>query len=80
MIRLFIFVFVRFFLAAIAIYFALTILKKVIQTFQGKPRPSQRNPQQENTPKPMVEYKDVKDATFTELPNKQSEDRPDSQT
>jgi hypothetical protein len=74
MIRLFLFVLVRFFIVALAIYFALTLLKKVIQTLQGKSQPSPRRPQQETIPKTTVDYKDVKDARFTELPKTHSED------
>jgi large-conductance mechanosensitive channel len=78
MIRLFIFVLVRFFIIAFAIYLALTLLKKVIRTLQGYSPPSPRNPQKESHPKTTEDYKDVKDAKFTELPNKQTEDNQDS--
>ena len=78
MIRLFIFVFFRFFITVIAIYLALTLLKKVIRTFQGYSTPPPRRPQKGNHLKTKDEYKDVKDANFTELPNKQTEDNQDS--
>ena len=78
MIRLFIFVLVRFFITVLAIYLALTLLKKVIRTLQGTSPPSPRNSQKENHPKTKDEYKDVKDAKFTELPIKPTEDNQDS--
>ena len=70
MIRLFIFIFIRFFITALAIYLVLTLLKKIIRILQGYSHPSLHNPQQENQPKPKEDYKDVKDAKFVELPNK----------
>ena len=78
MIRLFIFVLIRFFLLAIAIYAVLTLLKKVIQTLQGHSQPTSHHAQQEKQPKAKEDYKDVKDAKFIELPNKQTEDNQDS--
>jgi hypothetical protein len=78
MIRLFIFTLVRFFIIALAIYFGLTLLKKIIQALQGGSRPSPGTFQKKNEPKPKEEYKDVKDATFVELPNKPTEDHQDS--
>ena len=80
MIRLFIFIFVRFFLLALAVYLVLTVLKKVIQTLQGYSQPSSRNSQQEPRSKSKEEYKDIKDAKFVELPNKQDENKHDSPT
>jgi hypothetical protein len=74
MIRLFIFVLVRFFITVLAIYLALTLLKKVIQALQGRSHPPPSNPQQQKNPTPKEDYKDVKDAKFVELPNKDSED------
>ncbi len=78
MIRLFIFIFVRFFLLALAVYLVLTLLKKVIQTLLGHSQPSSHNSQQEQRSKPKEEYKDVKDAKFVELPNKQAENKHDT--
>ena len=75
MIRLFLFVVVRFFIAALAVYVLLTLLRNVIRFLQGNSRPSPRNQQQGVPPKAKETYKDVKDATFRELPNKQSEDQ-----
>jgi large-conductance mechanosensitive channel len=74
MVRLFIFVLIRFFIIALAIYFALTLLKNLIRILQSHSNPSPRNPMQENQPKAKEEYKDVKDAKFVELPNKPTED------
>jgi hypothetical protein len=78
MIRLFIFTLVRFFFIALAIYVALTLLKKIIQSLQGRSHPSPGTFQQKNEPKPKEVYKDVKDAKFVELPNKHTEDHQDS--
>jgi large-conductance mechanosensitive channel len=80
MIRLFIFVLIRFFLIAIAIYAVLTLLKKVIQTLQGRSQPTSHPAQQKKRAKPKEDYKDVKDAKFVELPNKQAENKQDSPT
>ena len=78
MIRLFIFVLMRFFIIALIIYFVLTLLKRIIQTLQGRSHPSSNNTQQQGRPKTKEDYKDVKDAKFVELPNKQTEDKQDS--
>jgi large-conductance mechanosensitive channel len=78
MIRLFLFAVVRFFIIALALYVALTLLQKVIRFLQGNTRPSPRGPQQGAPPKAKETYKDVKDATFSELPNKQSKDQEES--
>jgi flagellar basal body-associated protein FliL len=78
MIRLFIFVLIRFFMIALVFYAALTLLKKVIQALQGHSRPNSDNSQQEKHPKPAEDYKDVKDAKFVELPDKQAEKKQDS--
>jgi large-conductance mechanosensitive channel len=78
MIRLFIFILVRFFIIALAIYLALTLLRKIIHALQEHSHPSQRNPRQENQPKPKEEYKDVKDAKFVELPKNQTKENQNS--
>jgi large-conductance mechanosensitive channel len=78
MIRLFIIILFRFFVTALVIYFVLTLFKKIIRTLQGYSNPSLHNPQQEKQPKAKEDYKDVKDAKFVELPNKQTEDNQDS--
>jgi len=78
MIRLFVVVFFRFFIIALAIYLALTLLKKIIRKLQGHSHPSPSNPQQKQHPKTKEDYKDVKDAKFVELPEKHTEDHQDS--
>lgn len=78
MIRLFIVVFFRFFIIVLAIYLALTLLKIIIRNLQGHSHPSPSNPQQEQNPKTKEGYKDVKDAKFVELTNKQTKDNQDS--
>ena len=75
MIRLFIFIFIRFFITVLVIYLALTLLRKVIRFVQGYSSPSQSNPPKDKFSKPKEDYKDVKDAKFTELPDKQAEDK-----
>ena len=80
MIRLFLFTVVRFFIIALALYVALTLFKKVIRFLQGNTRPSPRGSQQDAPLKAKEMYKDVKDATFSELPKKQSEDKEESTT
>lgn len=62
---------IRFFFTVFAIYLALTLLRIVIRVLRGNPSPSQSQPPEQNSPKPKEEYKDVKDAKFTELPGKQ---------
>jgi hypothetical protein len=74
MIRLFIFVLVRFFITILGIYFVLTMVKKVIQVLQGRSHPPASNPHRQNNPVPKEDYKDVQDAKFVELPNKNSKD------
>jgi large-conductance mechanosensitive channel len=78
MIRLFMIVLFRFFITALVIYLVLALFKKIIRTLQGYSNPSLHNPQQEKQPKAKEDYKDVKDAKFIELPNKQTEDNQDS--
>ena len=78
MIRLFMIVLFRFFITALVIYLVLALFRKIIRALQGYSNPSLHNPQQEKQPKAKVDYKDVKDAKFVELPNKQAEDNQDS--
>ena len=75
MVRLFIFVLIRFFIVALAIYIALTLLKKIIQILRGPSHPAPRNPQQEQPQRTTEEYTDVKDAKFVELPNTKTEEK-----
>ncbi|RPI01857.1 MAG: hypothetical protein EHM64_15020 [Ignavibacteriae bacterium] len=74
MFRLFIFMLVRFFVVACAIYLALTLLKKIIILLKERSHPAARPPHQEERQKPKEEYNNVKDAKFTELPNDRSEE------
>jgi hypothetical protein len=74
MIRLFIIVLFRIFVTTLVIYLILTFFRKIIRILQGYSNPSLHNPQQEKQPKAKEDYKDVKDAKFIELPNKQTED------
>jgi len=78
MIRLFIFVLIRFFIASFVIYLVLTILGKILRSLRGHSQSSPPASRQESQPKPTENYKDVKEAKFTELPNKQTEDTQDS--
>ncbi len=80
MLRLFIFILVRFFIIALAIYVGLTLLKKVLQFFQVYFRQPIGNPPQGSQQKPKQNYDDVKDAKFVELPNNKTEDKQDSST
>ena len=75
MIRLLIIVLIRWFIAALVIYGALTLLKKIIRSFLNHSRPSPRAYPQEHPPKDREEYKDVQDAKFVEMPNKPVEDK-----
>ena len=79
MIRLFIWTLFRFLITAVAIYIALTLLKKFIQFFQGSPPSSSHKPEQARPQKPKEEYKDVKDAQFVELPDDKANGQQDSQ-
>ena len=80
MIRLFIFSLVRFFIAAFAIYFVLSLVKGIMRVLRGSSRPSSRSAHPETSPKPKENYKDVQDAKFVELPDKQEENKPESNT
>jgi hypothetical protein len=80
MIRLLIFSLIRFFIAAFVIYFVLTLIKGMMRVFKGSSRPFSRSAQPETPPKPKENYKDVQDAKFVELPNKQEESKPESNT
>jgi large-conductance mechanosensitive channel len=80
MIRLLIFSLVRFFIAAFAIYFVLTLVKGMMRVFKGSSRPSSRSDQPETPPKPKENYKDVQDAKFIELPDKHEESEAESNT
>jgi len=81
MIRLFIFSLVRFFIAAVVIYFVLTFVKGILKVLKGSSsRPFSQSAQPETPPKPKENYKDVQDAKFIELPDEQEEGKPESNT
>jgi len=48
--------------------------------FNGSHRTSSRFDQPKTPPKPKENYKDVQDAKFVELPNKQKESKQESNT
>ncbi len=64
----------RFFITALAIYLALTLLRSFIRMLQGNTPPPQHPAPPDQAPKPKVEYKDVQDAKFTDLREEQSKD------
>ncbi|MGD0590978.1 MAG: hypothetical protein ABSA44_09295 [Bacteroidota bacterium] len=80
MIKLLIFSLIRFLIVAFVIYFVLTLVKRMLRVFKGSSRPFSRPDQPETPPKPKEEYKDVQDAKFVELPDKQEESKPESNT
>jgi large-conductance mechanosensitive channel len=80
MIRLLIFSLIRFFIAAVVIYFVLTLVKGMMRVLKGASHPFSRSAQPETPSKPKENYKDVQDAKFVELPDKQEEVKPESDT
>ena len=80
MIRLIIFSLIRFFIAAVVIYFVLTLIKGIMRVLKGLSRSSSRSAQPETPPKPKENYKDVQDAKFVELPDKHEESKLESDT
>jgi hypothetical protein len=70
----------RFFIAAVVIYFVLTFIKGVTKAFMGSSSSSSRTARRETPSKPKESYKDVQDAKFVELPEKQKEGKPESDT
>jgi hypothetical protein len=79
MIRLLIFSLVRFFVAALVIYFVLTFVKGILRVFKGLSSRPFSHPDQPQAP-PKENYKDVQDAKFVEVPDKQKESKPESNT
>jgi hypothetical protein len=77
MLRIFFFSIIRILLAALVIYFAVTVIRGVLRALgwraQDSPSKASGRPQPENPPKPTEEYKDVEDAKFVELPDKKRE-------
>jgi hypothetical protein len=51
-----------------------------MRVLRGSSRPSSRSAHPETSPKPKENYKDVQDAKFVELPDKQEESEPESNT
>jgi len=80
MIRLLIFSLIRFFIAAFVIYFVLTLIKGIMRVLRGSSRPFSRFAKPETPQKPKENYKDVQDAKFVELPDKQEESKSESKT
>jgi flagellar basal body-associated protein FliL len=81
MIRLLIFSLIRFFIAALVIYFVLTFVKGILRVLKGSSsRPFSHPAEPQAPPKPKENYKDVQDAKFVELPDKQEEVKPESDT
>jgi cell division protein FtsN len=79
MIRLVIFVFIRFFITVLVIYFVLTLLKGIIQIFKIPVRRTSDSPHSVVPPKPKENYKDVQDAKFVEIPNQTKENNSDQE-
>lgn len=73
MIRLFVYTIARFLIIALAIYVALTLVKWIIRSMQGRSHRSYDRPQKGEATKSKEDYKDVHDASFVELPDKQKE-------
>jgi hypothetical protein len=83
MIRFFLFVFVRFLLASIVVYFVLTIIKGFMKGLRGGDEQPvkrvRRNPFQKQPSQKKQEYGDIQDARFTELPKDRSDARSEQQ-
>jgi hypothetical protein len=67
--------FLRFFIAAIAIYFVLTLVKGILRGLKGQSHPFSRPSQPEMPPKPKEDYKDVQDAKYVELSDKEGKNK-----
>jgi hypothetical protein len=67
MISFVIFALVRFVLAALAIYFVLTLIRWLIRALTWSTGETQKYPKQGNSSDTKEDYKDVKDAKFVEL-------------
>lgn len=81
MLRILFFGVIRFIIIAFVIYFVLTVIRGIIRLFQGPSESSSfkksTQPHSENPPQPKEEYKDVKDAKFVELPQKNTKSEDD---
>lgn len=79
MIRFIVFSIFRILLAALLVYFVLAVIRGIVRALSGFARGSSSNPtgrpQSQNPLKPQEPYKDVKDATFVELPDQKDESR-----
>jgi hypothetical protein len=75
MIRLLIYSLIRFFIAALVIYFILTLMKGIFRIFTRSLGHVSGSPQSEVPPKPKEDYKDVQEAKFIELPNQDKENK-----
>jgi len=62
--------------AAVVIYFILTIVKGIIRILQEPTSKSPRFDQPDTPPKPKENYKDVQDAKFIELSDEHKEGQP----
>jgi hypothetical protein len=62
-------VFVRFLIAAFAIYFVLTLVKGLFRIFTKSSGRVSDSPPSPVPPKQEEDYKDVQEAKFIELPN-----------
>ena len=68
--------YVRIILAVLVIYFILSLLKRFIRVVQGLFHQNANNRPPEESVKPKETYKDVQDAKFVEIPNKNNENAP----
>ena len=73
MLRLFFVSIIRLLVVAFAVYVVLAIVRGIARALSGPARGSSSKPsgrpQADIPPKPKEEYKDVRDATFEELPD-----------
>ena len=70
MVRVLFFLFIRFIVVAGVIYFVLTFIRNFIHGLLGTPPPTRKTKGPENTsPKQTVEYRDIKDAKFQDVPS-----------
>ncbi len=73
MLRLFFLVIIRLLIVAIAVTAVLAIVRGIARALSGPAQGSSAkpsgHPQTDIPPKPQEEYKDVRDATFEELPD-----------
>ena len=70
MIRLFVYTMVRIIIVALAVFFGIAIFRWIIRKLQGHSFPS-AYPKEEGRSRPKEDYRDVKDASFTDVSNKE---------